>query len=187
MLSSLIAHLPWTLLAWPASEGPLREEGLQRPLPPMGACPLGSGRWCGRSSTAATCGCGPSTTPLQAPRTLSWPPQRSRGSSRDCRSKPGPRRARHRLLRLGCGRRRGGLAGRARDAVLQSPHGRPRYSAHEALAFVAASIGRKGWGGRRERQAEGADDLGSEVSLLLPICGRLDPCFSPRQDLVPGC
>ena len=73
-----------------------------------------------------------------------------------------------------------------RDAVLQSPHGRPRYSAHEALAFVAASIERKGWGGRRERRAEGADDLGSEVSLFLPICGRLDPCFSPRWDLVPG-
>jgi len=36
----------------------------------------------------------------------------------------------------------------------QRPHGHPRYSAHEALAFVAASIGIKCWGGRRGWWAE---------------------------------
>jgi len=37
---------------------------------------------------------------------------------------------------------------------LRGPHGRPRYSVHEALAFVAASIGRKCWGGQRGRWAK---------------------------------
>ena len=45
---------------------------------------------------------------VRAPRTLSWPPQRSRGSSPGG-SKPGPRRARRRLLRLD--RERGWRAG----------------------------------------------------------------------------
>ena len=50
---------------------------------------------------------------------------------------------------------------------------------------MAASIGRKGWGGRRERRAEGADDLGSEVSLFLPICGPLFfPAVGPRSGLL---
>ena len=72
-----------------------------------------------------------------------------------------------------------------RDAVPHRPHNRPRYSAHEALAFMAVSIGRKGWGGRRERRAEGADDLGSEVSLFLPICGPLFfPAVGPRSGLL---
>ncbi|RLN38796.1 patatin-like protein 3 [Panicum miliaceum] len=37
---------------------------------------------------------------------------------------------------------------------LRGPDGRPRYSAQEALAFVAGSIGGKGWGGRRGRWAK---------------------------------
>ena len=39
---------------------------------------------------------------------------------------------------------------------LRGPDGRPRYSAQEALAFVAGSVGKKedGWGGRRGRWAK---------------------------------
>ncbi|KAG2536442.1 patatin-like protein 3 [Panicum virgatum] len=37
---------------------------------------------------------------------------------------------------------------------LRGTDGRPRYSAQEALAFVAGSVGRKGWGGRRGRWAK---------------------------------
>ena len=37
---------------------------------------------------------------------------------------------------------------------LRDTDGRPRYSAQEALAFVAGSVGRKGWGGRRGRWAK---------------------------------
>jgi hypothetical protein len=36
---------------------------------------------------------------------------------------------------------------------LRGPDGRPRYSAQEALAFVAGSVGKKDWGGRRGRWA----------------------------------
>ncbi|PAN46002.1 hypothetical protein PAHAL_9G156700 [Panicum hallii] len=37
---------------------------------------------------------------------------------------------------------------------LRGPDGRPRYSAQEALAFVAGSVGGKGWGSRRGRWAK---------------------------------
>ncbi|CAN6287437.1 unnamed protein product [Urochloa humidicola] len=37
---------------------------------------------------------------------------------------------------------------------LRGPDGRPRYSAQDALAFVAGIIGRKDWGGRRGRWAK---------------------------------
>ncbi|RCV41731.1 hypothetical protein SEVIR_9G157900v4 [Setaria viridis] len=37
---------------------------------------------------------------------------------------------------------------------LRGPDGRPRYSAQEALAFVAGSVGKKDWGGRRGRWAK---------------------------------
>ncbi|CAL4918060.1 unnamed protein product [Urochloa decumbens] len=37
---------------------------------------------------------------------------------------------------------------------LRGPDGRPRYSAQEALAFVAGSVGKKDWTGRRGRWAE---------------------------------
>jgi hypothetical protein len=37
---------------------------------------------------------------------------------------------------------------------LRGTDGRPRYSAQEALAFVAGCVGRKGWGGRRGRWAK---------------------------------
>ena len=40
------------------------------------------------------------------------------------------------------------------DAVPHRPHNRSRYSAHEALAFMAVSIGRKGLG-RPARAASG--------------------------------
>ncbi|CAL4943359.1 unnamed protein product [Urochloa decumbens] len=37
---------------------------------------------------------------------------------------------------------------------LRGPDGRPRYSAQEALAFVAGSVGKKDWAGRRGRWAK---------------------------------
>ncbi|RLN16085.1 patatin-like protein 3 [Panicum miliaceum] len=37
---------------------------------------------------------------------------------------------------------------------LRGPDGRPRYSAQEALAFVAGSVGKKDWGSRRGRWAK---------------------------------
>ncbi|RLN19048.1 patatin-like protein 3 [Panicum miliaceum] len=37
---------------------------------------------------------------------------------------------------------------------LRGPDGRPRYSAQDALAFVAGNVGRKDWGGRRGRWAK---------------------------------
>ncbi|CAL4943353.1 unnamed protein product [Urochloa decumbens] len=38
--------------------------------------------------------------------------------------------------------------------LLRGPDGRPRYSAQEALAFVAGSVGKKDWAGRRGRWAK---------------------------------
>ena len=55
-------------------------------------------------------------------------------------------------------------------------------------SWPRASRGRAGAAGASgERRVLMTLAVRSEVSLFLPICGRLDPCFSPRQDLVPGC
>ncbi|CAD6267002.1 unnamed protein product [Miscanthus lutarioriparius] len=63
------------------------------------------------------------------------------------RARAGTRRARGRLLRRRGGRRRRGVL--AAMLLLKGDDGRARYTAADALAFVAASLGRPGggWGG----------------------------------------
>jgi len=71
---------------------------------------------------------------------------------------------------------------------LRGPDGRPRYSAQEALEFVAGSVGRKdGWGGRRGRWAKifrGSRNgdamflrLFGEATLRDTVAPLLVPCY----------
>ncbi|CAN6298470.1 unnamed protein product [Urochloa humidicola] len=71
---------------------------------------------------------------------------------------------------------------------LRGPDGRPRYSAQDALAFIAASVGKKDWAGRRGRWAKlfrGGSRCGDRVfrrafgdaTLRDTVAPLLVPCY----------
>jgi len=72
---------------------------------------------------------------------------------------------------------------------LRGPDGRPRYSAQEALAFVAGGVGRKGWGGRRGRWAKicrgsrGGDRVFQRVFGDATLRDTVAPLLVPCYDL----
>ncbi|CAL4926367.1 unnamed protein product [Urochloa decumbens] len=69
---------------------------------------------------------------------------------------------------------------------LRGPDGRPRYSAQEALAFVAASVGKKDWAGRRGRWAKlfrGGDRVFRHVFGDATLRDTVAPLLVPCYDL----